>query len=500
MIVNRTVRIAGAAVLLTLAQIGFAYAAETDTENSTPEDKEKARLEQQTKLYQAEKAMWEAREAASKAESASTTAKFGPLATYDNSKAGAVSHAASGTTSGSLEGNLLAAVATREAADELAQRLCTLSGGNPADCRNGVASPAAATYEEAPRLTYDLGAIDPCESLLVPDSLPAGNPAGERAYVFLSEGQNSNFEIFETLMVRLTAAGRQMCNALDVAEQQNARTAELVARLPKAAAPRGPTVGGGGIGFGIEAASTALSTLANLFKTDYTVAYHSLTPDNLLLIKETVAGFMGRRPNSWVHAPELFPLAPSGGDNPLEAKLEVMDRILGRVVAETGEQARLNGLLAAAVPGLQGKGELLASANAAADMHKAHRDALVASAKVYTDYLSAAAQGTDSKQPQLAVGLRQARAAQMLKNGGVLVLMKMNLLGATSYTKKNFFTAFGEMPFYASGGVIASYAVMEGRTGRVLDAATVPVASGFQSVPAVHRNFRKRQDRPRRAD
>lgn len=489
MIKTSAPRILGAVLLLSVAQIGFAYA-EPETTGTTPQDKEKERIEQQTKLYQAEKAMWEAREAASKAEAASTTARFGPLATYDNSKGGSVSLAAAGQTAGSLEGNLLAASATREAADELAQRLCVLSGGGQAGCKGDYRRTAASREPEPPKLTYNLGAIDPCESLLVPDSLPAGTPAGKRAYVFLSEGQNSNFEIYETLMVRLTAAGRQMCNALDVAEQQNIRTAALLKDLPKTAAPKGPTRGGG---FGIETAATALSTLANLFKTDYTVAYHSLTPDNLLLIKETVAGFMGRRPNAWVHAPELFPLAPSEGDNPLEAKLAVMDKILGRVVEETGEQARLNGLLSTAATPL--KGELLARVNAAADMHKAHRDTLIATAKTYTDFLSTSAQGTDAKQPPLAIGLRQARAAQMLKTGGVLVLMKMNLMGATSYTKKNFWTNFGGMPFYASGGVIASYAVMEGRTGRILDAASVPVASGFQSVPAVHRSFRKQRSR-----
>lgn len=485
-------KVAAAALLVAGGQVGLAYAQPGDSGTSS-QDKEKERLEQQTKLYEAEKAMWQAREAASKAETASTQATFGPLGTFDNSKGGSISFGAKDQGPGTLEGSLLAATATREAGDRFARRLCEMFAPAGRRSQSRCESRNSAQFEEEPpTLPYDVSGVDPCGSLFVPDSLPAlpVGPRGERPFIFLSEGQNSNFEIYETLMVRLTSAGRQMCNALSVAEEQNARSLELLATVGKTGRQSGPTPVSG---LPITAAATALTTLANLFRTDYSVAYHDLPEDNLLLIKETVSGFLSRRPGSWVHAPELFPLAPSEGSNPLEAKLRVMDAVLGKVVAESGEQARLQTLLTAALPGL--KGEPLAAVTAARDMHKSHRENLVAAAKVYTDYLTSTAQGADGKQPPLALGLRQARAAQMLKGGGVLVLMKMNLMGATSFTKKNFWTSFGGMPFYASGGVIASYAVMEGRSGRLLDAASVPIASGFKSVPEVHRSFRSRQAR-----
>ena len=47
------------------------------------------------------------------------------------------------------------------------------------------------------------------------------------------------------------------------------------------------------------------------------------------------------------------------------------------------------------------------------------------------------------------------------------------------YTKKNMWTFFGTMLFYHMGGVIASFVLLDGTTGKVLKSGVVSVHGGF---------------------
>ncbi|HEX8380861.1 MAG TPA: hypothetical protein VF619_09980 [Allosphingosinicella sp.] len=485
-----------AAALLVTFQVG-AYAADPEEEETKTEtDPEVDRLEKEKKIYEAKEAMWKAREAASKAESAAATAKFGPLASVSNE--GGVSFGKEGETAGKLEANLLAALATREAADRLAQRLCdTLTPG--AGVR-GRCNKAVAKLPE-PKLTYDIEADATCEQrLTASDGLPTlvTMPQwDERPVVFLSEADNANFEVYESLMVRLTSLGKQMCNALDVAAQQSPNSELLLSRLRGKSG--GSTAGGegfvGGGGPGLAAIATAVDTVARLFETEYKVSDIALNEETMLLIKETMAAYKMRRPKSRIFAPELFPLTPVSPDNPIRLKLSAMDATLSEITTAAGEQRQLQNALTPFAE--KAPKELQAAVNSAVDAHEANAKTLSDLAKAYTDLLVTLSTPAEGKS-QLAVALRQAESAQSLKRGGVLALLKMNMRGATSFTKKNFFTAFGGMPFYVSGGAVASYAVMDGQSGEVLDSISVPIASGFQSVPEVHRSFRRRQARTSR--
>jgi hypothetical protein len=486
-----------AAALLVTFQVG-AFAAEETEEKSTESeaDPEVERLEKEKKVYEAREAMWKAREAASKAESAATTAKFGPLASVSND--GGVTFKKAGEAAGNLEANLLASVATREAAIQLAQRLCdTLT---PGEGGAGRCTRAVARLPE-PKLTYEIADEATCEQrLTAADHLPtliAMPQWDERPVVFLSEADNANFDVYESLMVRLTSLGKQMCNALEQAEQQKPNSRALLAKLrsKRGGAPAAPAEGQDFVGGGapIAAIATAVDTVAKLFQTEYTVSDIELTEETMLLIKETMAAYKLRRPRSRIFAPELFPLTPVSPDNPLRVKLSAMDGILSDITAEAGEQKQLENALTPYAE--KAPAELQAAVNAATDVHEGNHKILADMAKAYGDLLVTLSTPANDKPAQLAVALRQAESAQSLKRGGVLALLKMNMRGATSFTKKNFFTAFGGMPFYVSGGAVASYAVMDGQSGEILDSISVPIASGFQSVPEVHRTFRRRQAR-----
>lgn len=487
-----------AAALLVTFQVGAfaADAEETEEKKSESEaDPELERLEKEKKGYEAREAMWKAKKAASEAESAAAKAKFGTLSEVDND--GGVTFGKADESAGKLEANLLASVATREAAIQLAQRLCdTLTPGadGPGRCTQAVAR------LPEPKLTYEIGDEATCEQrLTAADQLPtliALPQWDERPVVFLSEAENANFDVYETLMVRLTSLGKQMCNALEQAQQQKPNSKTLLAKLrAKPGAAPAPTTGGQdfvGGGAPIAAIATAIDTVAKLFETEYTVSDVKLTEETMLLIKETMAAYKSRRPRSRIFAPELFPLTPVSPDNPLRVKLGAMDEILSDITDEAGQQKQLENALTPFAE--KAPKELKASVTAATEVHKGNHKILTDLAKAYGDLLVAlSTPAADGKASQLAAALRQAESAQSLKRGGVLALLKMNMRGATSFTKKNFFTAFGGMPFYVSGGAVASYAVMDGQSGEILDSISVPVASGFQSVPDVHRGFMRRQ-------
>jgi hypothetical protein len=69
---------------------------------------------------------------------------------------------------------------------------------------------------------------------------------------------------------------------------------------------------------------------------------------------------------------------------------------------------------------------------------------------------SASSTATASSSPTLAAILQQCVAYQASNNSGVLLLRVHSASGGL-YTKKNLWSAFGAMPFYASGGVVISY-------------------------------------------
>jgi hypothetical protein len=495
------IKVSTAVLLLASAQaVLFLPAARG--QDPAAKDPELERLEKETKRYQQEKAMWDAREAAAKAQSASTSQQFGSLASFSNTPDSVKMGSETGV--GKLETNLLATTATRQAAAALADRLCSVVADHSGVERAAACAPGTGTPPAEPKLPIRGYALtgEACQDITTPDRLPLemtkGGPAPNQldsaaAVVFLTEGQTGYFDGYEALMTRLTSLGRDMCSLIDSTRTHLSETEPLLTRMATRRAPAITKEALAGGGIGLPGAATALNTIANLVRTEYSVYYHSLTPDQAMLIKETALAFRARRPGTEVFAPELFPLTAPTWDNPLQNKLDLLDAIVARAMEQAEVHGKTYNVLAALAEGATGPQQN--ALNAASNTHEEDQKALLAAAKAYKDLMTVYAQGAEGKPPVLALGLRQARAAQLLKEGGLLVLLKLNFVGGTTYSKKNFFTAFGGMPFYASGGAIASYTVMDGRSGRIIDSAAVPASSGFQSVPAVHRGFRRQRDR-----
>ena len=89
----------------------------------------------------------------------------------------------------------------------------------------------------------------------------------------------------------------------------------------------------------------------------------------------------------------------------------------------------------------------------------------------------------------LAEIARQADIASQLSMGGYLLAVRANMAGGSTYSKQNFWTFFGAMPFYVSAGVLTSYVLIDGRDGTVVDAATFEQTEGFMSIDAANARY-----------
>ena len=78
-----------------------------------------------------------------------------------------------------------------------------------------------------------------------------------------------------------------------------------------------------------------------------------------------------------------------------------------------------------------------------------------------------------------------------LKQGGQLLIVKIQKAGGAHYTKKNMWTLFGGMPFYHMGGVIVSFVLLDGAAGSVAKSGVVPIHGGFVKANKVETHIKK---------
>ena len=101
---------------------------------------------------------------------------------------------------------------------------------------------------------------------------------------------------------------------------------------------------------------------------------------------------------------------------------------------------------------------------------------------LYDTFAAKLAGGDDKNQFPLDTIMRQNTVRILLQKGSPLLAVRIEKAGGSYYTKKNLWSFFGGMPFYNMGGVVLTYALFDGPTGRLLAAGTVPIDGGFVRV------------------
>jgi hypothetical protein len=438
----------GPLVALMVLSPSLAIAQETPAEGTTPADASQTNttpdprlkeLDDEKALLDKQAAVLLSRKAVKDAQASNATAAFGPLGTYTGANGDVTVDA---TNRSVLEASLLSAVALDKAGDQMGLRLCKVIADRrqpkaacPMTSDAQVVAAVAQPSLPAPDLMPQAALCQEVRKVIV-DNVTGTGP---RPVVIVAQSTAGVTDLADSFLLRTSALGREFCAALET-----------------------PAKGGDGEVEGGSAAivGAIVNTIGTLFRADYTVYGIPVTTDQTLLTKRVALAFKASGLQNPVYLPDLSPVGPLDSANPAVRRLAVLDALRSLALAA-------------------------AATNASAKVR------LEAAIKAYDDAFAALNTASDGKPPLMATVIRQAQAAKLIRESGYLVVTNVHVMGGTSYTKKNFFTFLGGMPYFVSGGALASYIVEDGATGSVLDAVTIPMTSGYHRVNQLDRAFPK---------
>jgi hypothetical protein len=116
-------------------------------------------------------------------------------------------------------------------------------------------------------------------------------------------------------------------------------------------------------------------------------------------------------------------------------------------------------------------------------------EAYTVAQKRFDDLLVSLAMVDKDGVPQVALIIDQKTLAEALAAGAYALFVRLNSSAGGYYTKKNLWTFFGDMPFFVSGGAIASYLAVDGASGSVKAAGQFQVHSGYHKLHKVEERF-----------
>lgn len=141
--------------------------------------------------------------------------------------------------------------------------------------------------------------------------------------------------------IRTAALGRELCAAVDAAD---------AAPPPPRAAARADQTVAEGTGGSLVPVTTAVDTIARLFRTDYRIYGIAVIEDEKLLSRAVAMSFMDAKsqPTNPVHLPELFPPSLSDASNPTLRRLALLDALHAEAVSRpaAGRTERLTAAIA----------------------------------------------------------------------------------------------------------------------------------------------------------
>lgn len=222
----------------------------------------------------------------------------------------------------------------------------------------------------------------------------------------------------------------------------------------------------------------AADKLLGFFRTDYTVGGIDVTVEDATLIHELAGRLTDNKVT--VYLPRLF-----NGNELTQTAAEVIDELAVTALR------RASGSAAAAAhdrliavwtdrASKEAEEERKKEMTAAAEAHKRASDAIGKAIALYDSWFDklSSPEKNSAVVPIVAV-IREQAMMKALDGGRALLVVKLHAAGGSYYAKKNIWTVFGGMPFFHMGGTVASFALIDGTTGAVAAAGTVPVHGGF---------------------
>ncbi|WP_158277293.1 hypothetical protein [Opitutus sp. ER46] len=228
------------------------------------------------------------------------------------------------------------------------------------------------------------------------------------------------------------------------------------------------------IGAGLE----AVDKLLGFFRTDYSVQGVAIANDDLLLLS-ALAGSLSNK-SMTVEVPALYNSSAVLQTSPVLLHLQgLAQRRIELQQAYDAAVASLEVLNNAAAHGTeQEKREATATL---ATLKPAVEQARITLAS-YDAFLTKLTTADEKGKFAVVTVVQQDAVRNKLKAAAHLMIARVSTTGGTCYTRKNLWSFLGTMPFFTMGGVVVSYTLIDGRTGAVISAGTIPVDGGFYKV------------------
>jgi hypothetical protein len=240
----------------------------------------------------------------------------------------------------------------------------------------------------------------------------------------------------------------------------------------------------------------AADKLLGFFRTDYTVGGIDVTVEDATLVNE-LAGLLTRN-KCTVYLPKVFTREIMQASEDLMGEFETLAQRRTEGVAAADEHERLARKWTDAGTQESDK-KKKEEMSAAAEAHTHAADVAYNAIALYDswfDKLSFRDEKT-SVVPIVAV-IRERSMMDALSNGRSLLITHIHASGGSYYAKKNIWTVFGGMPFFHMGGIVASFVLLDGETGAVAAAGTVPVHGGFIKATRLENEIATRPGPPAR--
>jgi hypothetical protein len=247
-----------------------------------------------------------------------------------------------------------------------------------------------------------------------------------------------------------------------------------------------PPPGGAPALAGAAYALDSINKILGFFRADYTIAGTDISWDDSLLVHAVAGELAGSTPTTM---PAQFNRAALDAEN---------DPIFGalRSIAEKRADAQVR--IAQLDKMATDLDDQIKKENEPRKTELSKRLALVrqvadkwrALLSLYDSHFAKLGTPDDKGNIPAAVLAKESAISEALKaRNAHLLAVKTQKSGGSYYTKKNMWTFFGAMPFYAAGGTVASFVLLDGTSGKVLDAGAIPIHNGYRRVDEIEQAF-----------
>jgi hypothetical protein len=253
----------------------------------------------------------------------------------------------------------------------------------------------------------------------------------------------------------------------------------------------GPEAGPGALITGVGAALDAASKIASFFQSTYTFANVEVQGIDNALFATALAGAIAETPQvkrdgktstRTVYLPTLAGSEQSAAItmNELKSLSEARIAVANKTIRIESCVARLT--TAAAKEKNAARKTKIESAIASANKYVAGSKAAT---KAYDDFITSLAAEESGKSKLVSI-INGRALSEILKTTNLLKLfVDIKMQGGGSYTRRNLWNFLGAQPFFVTGGVVASYALVD-KDGKVVSSGQFGGHSGYKSVGRIN--------------